>query len=153
LVFATVAHSAPSLGIVLVFADAWVPQPPPLCQLQCFAASCASALLLNWATYMCTLANDSLTTSVVGRTKSIVQTLGGLFAFGDVRINPLNLWGVGVNSAGIAWYTVEKGLEHRRREARVERTMQEESKKNEEPRGAALTPKGGLGGRSGLTLR
>lgn len=73
---------------------------------------------------MCTLANDSLTTSVVGRTKSIVQTLGGLFAFGDVRINPLNLWGVGVNSLGIAWYTLEKALEHRRREARVERTMQ-----------------------------
>lgn len=45
--------------------------------------------MLNWATYMCTLENDSLTTSVVGRTKSIVQTLGGLFAFGDVQVRRL----------------------------------------------------------------
>jgi hypothetical protein len=36
-------------------------------------ASCASAFVLNWATYLCTLENDSLTTSVVGRTKSILQ--------------------------------------------------------------------------------
>lgn len=119
-----------------------------------FLASCASAFILNLATYLCTLVNDSLTTSIVGaqpvlriarharllraensvvlsivllcpsgqspismpsfvceqstpwsvlesqtdislpfpwptgRTKSILQGLGGLFAFGDVLVSP-----------------------------------------------------------------
>ena len=43
--------------------------------------SCASAFVLNYATYLCTQVNDALTTSVVGRTKSVVQGVGGLFAF------------------------------------------------------------------------
>ena len=34
--------------------------------LLCFLLSCASAFILNLATYLCTLVNDSLTTSVVG---------------------------------------------------------------------------------------
>mgnify|MGYP001802006778 CR=1 FL=1 len=57
----------------------------------CFLTACASAFLLNWSTYWCTLVNDSLTTSVVGRTKSIFQGIGGLFAFGDVQFNFMNL--------------------------------------------------------------
>mmetsp|Transcript_25275 Transcript_25275/g.47800 ORF Transcript_25275/g.47800 Transcript_25275/m.47800 type:complete len:364 (-) Transcript_25275:234-1325(-) len=89
----------------------------------CFAASCASAFVLNWATYMCTLENDSLTTSVVGRTKSIVQTLGGLFAFGDVQISAMNLSGVGINSLGVMWYALEKFLEHKAREAKIHQSV------------------------------
>jgi len=87
--------------------------------LLCFISSCASAFVLNWATYLCTLENDSLTTSVVGRTKSIVQTVGGLFAFGDVQISALNLGGVGLNSLGILWYTLEKYFEHQKREVKL----------------------------------
>lgn len=34
--------------------------------LACFLVSCASAFILNLATYLCTLVNDSLTTSIVG---------------------------------------------------------------------------------------
>eukprot|EP00271_Cylindrocystis_brebissonii_P000833 TRINITY_DN11017_c0_g1_i1.p2 TRINITY_DN11017_c0_g1~~TRINITY_DN11017_c0_g1_i1.p2 ORF type:complete len:393 (+),score=90.09 TRINITY_DN11017_c0_g1_i1:295-1473(+) len=84
----------------------------------CFLTSCASAFVLNLATYLCTLVNDSLTTSIVGRTKSILQGVGGLFAFGDVRINPVNLLGLLVNSLGIGWYAYEKYWEARRRQAK-----------------------------------
>ncbi|GJP30502.1 hypothetical protein CLOM_g3434 [Closterium sp. NIES-68] len=83
--------------------------------LICFVLSCASAFILNLATYLCTLINDSLTTSIVGRTKSILQGFGGLFAFGDVLVSPTNLVGLLVNSGGIGWYAVEKYKEARRR--------------------------------------
>ncbi|CAI5510618.1 unnamed protein product [Closterium sp. Naga37s-1] len=83
--------------------------------LTCFVLSCASAFVLNLATYLCTLVNDSLTTSIVGRTKSILQGLGGLFAFGDVLMSATNVVGLLVNSLGIGWYAVEKYLEARRR--------------------------------------
>ena len=33
---------------------------------------------MNYATYVCTQINDALTTSVVGRTKSVVQGVGGV---------------------------------------------------------------------------
>ena len=49
--------------------------------LAAFTMSCASAFVLNYATYLCTQLNDALTTSVVGRTKSVVQGVAGLFAF------------------------------------------------------------------------
>ncbi|CAI7792532.1 unnamed protein product [Closterium sp. NIES-53] len=83
--------------------------------LTCFVLSCASAFVLNLATYLCTLVNDTLTTSIVGRTKSILQGLGGLFAFGDVLMSATNVVGLVVNSVGIGWYAVEKYLEARRR--------------------------------------
>ncbi|CAI5943744.1 unnamed protein product [Closterium sp. NIES-65] len=106
--------------------------------LVCFALSCASAFILNLATYLCTLVNDSLTTSIVGgsssdyllsptlpiyafpslttplgRTKSILQGFGGLFAFGDVLVSPTNLIGLIVNSGGVGWYAYEKYVEAR----------------------------------------
>eukprot|EP00850_Spirogloea_muscicola_P009380 SM000052S17772 [mRNA] locus=s52:600604:602854:+ [translate_table: standard] len=80
-----------------------------------FALSCTSAFILNLATYLCTMVNDSLTTSIVGRTKSILQGFAGLFAFGDVVMNPVNLAGLVVNSCGIGWYAYEKYLEARTR--------------------------------------
>lgn len=80
-----------------------------------FITSCASAFVLNLATYLCTLVNDSLTTSIVGRTKSILQGFGGLFAFGDVRMSATNLSGLVVNSCGIGWYAYEKYLEAKKR--------------------------------------
>lgn len=83
--------------------------------IACFLTSCASAFVLNLATYLCTLVNDSLTTSIVGRTKSILQGVGGLFAFDDVLVNPLNLVGLSVNSMGVGWYAYEKYLEAKRK--------------------------------------
>eukprot|EP00232_Nephroselmis_pyriformis_P015182 CAMPEP_0182886858 /NCGR_PEP_ID=MMETSP0034_2-20130328/20467_1 /TAXON_ID=156128 /ORGANISM="Nephroselmis pyriformis, Strain CCMP717" /LENGTH=379 /DNA_ID=CAMNT_0025020199 /DNA_START=132 /DNA_END=1271 /DNA_ORIENTATION=- len=73
-----------------------------------YMTSCASALVLNYSTYWCTLLNDSLTTSVVGRTKSVVQGGMGLFAFGDVVMSTTNTAGLGLNSMGILWYAYEK---------------------------------------------
>jgi len=72
-----------------------------------FVCSCSSAFVLNYATYLCTQMNDALTTSVVGRTKSIVQGVVGLFAF-HVHAGLLNILGISLNSVGVAWYAYEK---------------------------------------------
>ena len=42
--------------------------------------------------------NDALTTSVVGRTKSVVQGVGGLFAF-SVKTGAVNISGRGLHSS------------------------------------------------------
>lgn len=76
--------------------------------LALFTMGCASAYMLNLATYLCTMVNDSLTTSVVGRAKSILQGVAGLFAFGDVQFSLENTAGVLINCAGVAWYTLVK---------------------------------------------
>lgn len=76
--------------------------------------SCASAFVLNYATYFCTQVNDALTTSVVGRTKSVVQGVGGLFAF-QVKTSAVNLGGLALNSLGICWYAWERYVDERRR--------------------------------------
>lgn len=85
-----------------------------------FVTSCASAFVLNYATYLCTRVNDALTTSVVGRTKSVVQGVGGLFAFA-VEIGVVNVAGLSLNSAGILWYAYEKYADERRRAAANQR--------------------------------
>ena len=43
-----------------------------------FVTSCASAFVLNYATIPVHARQHALTTSVVGRTKSVVQGVGGL---------------------------------------------------------------------------
>jgi solute carrier family 35 protein len=73
------------------------------CIMAAFLTSCASAFILNYATYLCTQVNDALTTSVVGRTKSVVQGVGGLFAF-QVKTGAVNVSGLVLNSLGICWY-------------------------------------------------
>jgi solute carrier family 35 protein len=77
-----------------------------------FLLSCSSAFVLNYATYLCTQLNEALTTSVVGRTKSIVQGIAGLFAF-KVHTSATNLSGIMFNSAGVAWYAYEKYMSAR----------------------------------------
>jgi solute carrier family 35 protein len=63
------------------FPHAWEPM-----FLFCFVASCASAFVLNWATYLCTLVNDSLTTSIVGELPTLFCWVDrGLFLFPGVR--------------------------------------------------------------------
>jgi solute carrier family 35 protein len=78
-----------------------------------FLCSCSSAFVLNYATYLCTQLNEALTTSVVGRTKSIVQGIFGLFAF-HVHTSATNVAGIFLNSAGVAWYAYEKYTSARR---------------------------------------
>ena len=87
---------------VMTFPDLFDPR-----FIAAFVTSCASAFVLNYATYLCTSVNDALTTSVVGRTKSVVQGVGGLFAFA-VEIGFVNVAGLSLNSAGILWYAYEK---------------------------------------------
>ena len=81
--------------------------------LAAFTMSCASAFVLNYATYLCTQLNDALTTSVVGRTKSVVQGVAGLFAF-SVSWGVTNVCGLTLNSVGICWYAWERYAEKRR---------------------------------------
>jgi solute carrier family 35 protein len=81
--------------------------------LAAFITSCASAFVLNYATYLCTQLNDALTTSVVGRTKSVVQGVAGLFAF-SVSWGLTNVLGLSLNSVGISWYAWERYAEKRR---------------------------------------
>jgi solute carrier family 35 protein len=69
--------------------------------------------VLNYATYLCTQLNDALTTSVVGRTKSVVQGVAGLFAF-SVSWGMTNVIGLTLNSVGICWYAWERYAEKRR---------------------------------------
>jgi solute carrier family 35 protein len=96
---------------VMTFPDLFDPR-----FIAAFVTSCASAFVLNYATYLCTRVNDALTTSVVGRTKSVVQGVGGLFAFA-VEIGFVNVAGLSLNSAGILWYAYEKYADERRRNA------------------------------------
>jgi hypothetical protein len=49
----------------------------------------------------------------------MVQTAGGIFAFGDVQIGVLNLSGVGLNSLGVLWYAAEKYVEHSNRQSKL----------------------------------
>ena len=79
-----------------------------------FTTSCASAFILNYATYLCTQTNDALTTSVVGRTKSVVQGVGGMFAFA-VEATVVKWSGLTLNSMGILWYAYERYADERRR--------------------------------------
>lgn len=96
---------------VLTFPDLFDPR-----FIAAFVTSCASAFVLNYATYLCTRVNDALTTSVVGRTKSVVQGVGGLFAFA-VEVGAVNVAGLSLNSLGILWYAHEKYADERRRTA------------------------------------
>ena len=81
-----------------------------------FVCSCSSAFVLNYATYVCTQLNDALTTSVVGRTKSIFQGLVGLVVF-HVHTGLLNILGIGLNSVGVAWYAYERYMGGKLKEA------------------------------------
>jgi solute carrier family 35 protein len=94
---------------VMTFPDLFDPR-----FIAAFVTSCASAFVLNYATYLCTRVNDALTTSVVGRTKSVVQGVGGLFAFA-VEIGVVNVAGLSLNSAGILWYAYEKYADERQK--------------------------------------
>mmetsp|Transcript_12495 Transcript_12495/g.20372 ORF Transcript_12495/g.20372 Transcript_12495/m.20372 type:complete len:331 (-) Transcript_12495:465-1457(-) len=77
----------------------------------CFLMSAVQAVLLNYSIFYCTNINSALTTSVVGHLKNILTTVLGLFAFGDVPLNTLNVIGLAISTYGGTWYAYLKYLE------------------------------------------
>jgi solute carrier family 35, member D1/2/3 len=69
-----------------------------------FMISCVLAFLLNYSMFCCTMVNSPLTTSITGQSKNLVVAFVGLFAFGDVIINPINILGHCICSAGAIMY-------------------------------------------------
>ena len=65
-----------------------------------FLASAVQAFLLNYLIFLCSTVNSPLTTSIAGQLKNIVQTLVGLFLFGDVI--PTWTLGIGLTISTIA---------------------------------------------------
>lgn len=72
-------------------------------------------LLLNFSMFLCTMLNCALTTSVVGVTKSVFQTIIGFFAFGGVTLHPVNVAGIALNTTGGVMYTYEKYQDQKRK--------------------------------------
>lgn len=58
------------------------------------------AFLLNYLIFLCSTVNSPLTTSITGQLKNILQTLVGLFLFGDVI--PTMAFGVGLGISTVA---------------------------------------------------
>eukprot|EP00743_Colponemidia_sp_Colp-15_P006395 GILK01006884.1.p1 GENE.GILK01006884.1~~GILK01006884.1.p1 ORF type:complete len:327 (+),score=37.19 GILK01006884.1:52-1032(+) len=70
-----------------------------------FIISCSQAFLLNYAIFLCTNVNSALTTSVVGQLKNILTTVVGLFLFGDVVFDTMNLLGLAIGTFASIWYS------------------------------------------------
>lgn len=71
----------------------------------CFFMSSIQAFLLNYFIFLCSTVNSPLTTSITGQIKSILQTIIGLFMFGDVFITPLLVFGLSVSTIASFWYS------------------------------------------------
>jgi solute carrier family 35 protein len=69
-----------------------------------FLASAVQALLLNYTMFLCSTVNSPLATSITGQLKNLLQTLVGLFMFGDVTPTPLLNIGLAVSSFASSWY-------------------------------------------------
>eukprot|EP01132_Coremiostelium_polycephalum_P001005 gene1005-1275_t len=74
----------------------------------CFFMSSIQAFLLNYFIFLCSTLNSPLTTSITGQIKSILQTIIGLFMFGDVTFTPLLIFGILVSTIASFWYTYIK---------------------------------------------
>ncbi|EGC37582.1 hypothetical protein DICPUDRAFT_149816 [Dictyostelium purpureum] len=74
----------------------------------CFLMSSVQAFLLNYFIFLCSTLNSPLTTSITGQIKSILQTILGLFMFGDVIITPLLSIGLIASTIASFWYTYIK---------------------------------------------
>lgn len=68
---------------------------------------------LSLLLFTCTLVNSATTTVVVGNAKAILTTALGFVLFGQVRLRPLGVVGIGINTAGGVMYTVVKWREMR----------------------------------------
>merc|ERR1719336_1408886 len=76
-----------------------------------FALLIMSGCVLTWAQFMCAAVCSALTTSMVGVSKSVIQTIVGFFTFGGVKFHPLNVLGLVMNIFGGIIYTYIKNLE------------------------------------------
>merc|ERR550519_505254 len=78
-----------------------------------FLALIISGCVLTWAQFMCAAVCSALTTSMVGVSKSVIQTVVGFFTFGGVQFHPLNILGLCLNVFGGFLYTYVKHMEKR----------------------------------------
>lgn len=67
--------------------------------------------LLNYTIFLCAVVNSPLTLLVSGQFKSIFTVGVGIFTFGGVVINSLNIFGWSLNSLGSVGYAYLKYLE------------------------------------------
>jgi solute carrier family 35 len=78
-----------------------------------FAACVCLGLSTSHSTYVCTRANEPLTTTVAGSFKNILMTAIGAFAFGDYAYEPLNAAGIALSMLGAIWYALHSALSKR----------------------------------------
>merc|ERR1712066_518827 len=76
-----------------------------------FITLIVSGCVLTWAQFMCAAVCSALTTSMVGVSKSVIQTIVGFFTFGGVQFHPLNILGLVMNIFGGIIYTYIKNME------------------------------------------
>lgn len=104
--------SLPFVVILVLFTEAHDVQSYDKWQdwgfLSCFLLSSVQAFLLNYFIFMCSTINSPLTTSITGQLKNILQTILGLFLFGDVEATPLLVGGLSVSTIASLWYAVIK---------------------------------------------
>ena len=67
--------------------------------------SVSQAFLLNVCIFYCTTTNSPLATTVTGQLKDFIMTGLGMFLFGDVIFNSVNISGLCIGLAGGLWYS------------------------------------------------
>lgn len=84
------------------------------CKL-CFFLSSVLAFVLNYSIFLCSIYNSPLVTSVTGNIKALLQTIIGLWLFGDVKvvsslpqITFVLLLGLFISSVASIWYSMIK---------------------------------------------
>ncbi len=103
----------------------------------CFLMQSVQAFLLNYTIFLCTSLNSALTTSVTGQMKNILVTAIGLFIFGDVVFDALNLFGLFLGVVGSVWYTLDRYWDSLEKEAR-RKAEKERELRSERGSGAAV---------------
>ncbi|KAK7082574.1 Meckelin [Halocaridina rubra] len=77
-------------------------------------------LLLNFSLFLCTMLNSALTTSIVGVSKSVLQTVIGFYAFGGITFHLVNIAGIVLNTLGGILYAYAKYKEGQRRHRKID---------------------------------
>jgi len=78
-----------------------------------FTLLVVSGSVLTYAQFLCAAVCSALTTSFIGVSKSVIQTILGFFTFGGVKFHPLNISGLILNILGGLLYTYVKQSEKR----------------------------------------
>lgn len=73
-----------------------------------FSTLIVSGGVLTYSQFLCCAVCSALTTSIVGVSKSILQTIIGFFTFGGVKFHPVNVTGLVLNILGGVVYTYVK---------------------------------------------